>query len=146
MHGTVESVSGVGLTKVTDDKPAVKIEEKPKLPVFKREWWHSAVRLDARPVIWSLKNRPQDWSVAPRSHTFGWYLNHTPSDHSFILGHTPFFCRMYDGSLCSCQRASPRGKFQRGQKYRFWLAGRIFLHKRRATVDQAHFCNHFVKC
>src|SRR5690348_2170400 len=37
-----------------------KAEARP-LPIFKRRWWHSKNKLDARPMIWSLYNHPEEW-------------------------------------------------------------------------------------
>lgn len=50
------------------------------LPVFKSRWWYSDKRLDARPVIWSLDNRPEEWVLLGpgKDHE---RLCHMPSDH-----------------------------------------------------------------
>lgn len=41
----------------------VAVKPKP-LPTFKPRWWYNPRRLDARPVIWSLYNRPEEWTVS----------------------------------------------------------------------------------
>jgi hypothetical protein len=52
------------------------------LPIFEPEWWFSRWRLDARPVIWSLLNHPEEWKETSPGVMF-----HTPSLHEFRLGY-----------------------------------------------------------
>lgn len=58
--------------------------EPPKLPTFEPRWWHKPGRLDARPVMWSLRNRPDEWEPADRPPV--WLLRHKPSGHVFHIG------------------------------------------------------------
>jgi len=43
--------------------PALKQEVKVNPPVFKWRWWYSDDRLDIRPVLWSLRNHPEEWEI-----------------------------------------------------------------------------------
>lgn len=127
------------------------LQKKDDLPVFKKRWWHRADRLDARPVIWSLDNRPDDWGRAD----YGpggtlrpaWILRHKPSNHVFWFA-VVVRLEIEDNS-CSC--TSTRGRFQPFQNraikraYRRWHARNIQPEidaQNEATVRQ--FYNHFI--
>ena len=43
--------------------PALKQEVKVDPPVFKWRWWYSDKCLDIRPVLWSLRNHPEEWEM-----------------------------------------------------------------------------------
>src|SRR5262245_46164259 len=98
---TVPAIAAVSVTEADET-----------LPAFKRRWWHSARRLDARPVVWSLRNRPQDWEWAHREYT----IRHKPSDHVFWVANGPGFYALYEAN-CSCTSRSDRGRFQRLQQW-----------------------------
>ena len=66
------------------DREAVQI-----MPTFPHRWWRSQNRLDIRPVLWSLRNMPQDWSID--QHT----ITHNPSKHEFWISNGFFFYALY---------------------------------------------------
>lgn len=123
--------------------PAIKPEatevEAPALPSFTPRWWYRSDRLDARPVAWSLRNRPQDWRWRTENIT----LEHVPSRHVFWVGNGPMFYGLHEAD-CSCK--STRGRFQRlqarfvfGPAYRHWRNNHG-----RPRHDPVHFAAHFV--
>ena len=68
------------------------------LPIFETKWWFSKQRLDARPVIWSLVNHPEEWNETSPGVMF-----HMPSEHEFRLGHDrPFRALGLLHAQCSC--------------------------------------------
>lgn len=116
------------------------VVEAPALPTFVPRWWHRRDRLDARPVAWSLRNRPQDWEWRTEDTT----IVHKPSKHVFWVGNGPMSYRLYDAD-CSC--TTTRGKFQRMQAR--WVFGSAYQHWRtnhaRAQFNPEHFAAHFVR-
>lgn len=114
------------------------VPEKPELPTFKRRWWFKRDRLDARPVIWSLYNRPDDWEQ-----TSQYRLTHKPSRHVFWVGNGYGFYGLYEAN-CSCLSTSNRGRFQPFQQRAFH---RAFLTWRTPQLRENadHFAAHFVK-
>src|SRR5258708_16177680 len=83
------ALSAIGAAKIEPKHESevvakAEIEATPRLPTFEPRWWYRADRLDARPVIWSLKNRPEEWTVnyGGRPH---YYLKHHPTNHTFSL-------------------------------------------------------------
>jgi hypothetical protein len=112
----------------------------PALPTFKPRWWYEPDRLDARPVIWSLRNRPQEWEALHR----GIFLRvrHKPSGHAFVAD----ICDtgLEDGNRCGCARST--GKFQIFQNWAFRRAARAFrdLPENQSHHDPVHFASHFV--
>lgn len=115
--------------------------EPPALPTFKPRWWHNRNRLDARPVMWSLRNRPDDWEWRNEPHT----LRHKPSKHIFWVANGPGFYHLYETDGCSCLSSSNRGKFQRFQQIKFWHAFRCWRRHQPPPVDQQQFAAHFVR-
>jgi hypothetical protein len=83
-----------------------------KPPEFTRRWWYSSRRLDARPLAWSLVNRPHEWAWSSQN-----LIVHMPSTHIYWIG-TNQKAFQYDAPYCNCQSAS-RGRFQRGQQRMF---------------------------
>jgi hypothetical protein len=66
-----------------DEAEAVKIAcSRPQPPVFKRRWWFKQTRIDARPVVWSLRHRPEDWETHERD---GDRIKHKPSGYTLVL-------------------------------------------------------------
>ena len=113
---------------------------KPDLPTFEPRWWYRGDRLDARPVAWSLRNRPDDWQWHHQPYT----IEHKPSRHVFWVGNGWGFYRLYEAN-CSCTSRSRRGHFQRFQQGVF---GRAYRHWRRhqaPPVDPQQFASHFVR-
>ncbi len=127
---------------------AIKIPEQPKVPTWKPRWWYDLRKLDARPVIWSLKNRPQDWRYDryPRPIT----IIHTPSNHEFWITMGSSYLYRTDG--CGCQRSKEQ-KFQKGQHFRLrWALRQWNRHyhqklnepSKQKKIDQhKHFQEHF---
>jgi len=116
----------------------------PVLPTFRPRWWYRNYRLDARPVAWSLRNRPEDW----RWNTEGITLRHVPSDHVFWIANGSY--SLYTAN-CSCQK-NTRGRFQRFQAlfvfrpaYRYWLRWQRLKQQQEMTHDPAHFAEHFIR-
>lgn len=138
MHGAVPWNADINAVKV-EDPP----KKEPQRPTFKARWWHRHNRIDVRPVIWSLINKPQDWKLSrPYYYWRGHIITHVTTRHDFRVGKTPFSCRMDDTTRCECQRQSNGGRFQPFQKLAFWMAAKSFISKHE-KVDQNHFANHF---
>lgn len=103
---------------------------KPTMPEFKKKWWHRSDRLDVRPVIWSMENRPEEWerygSVSAIS------VQHKPSNHVFNI-----YGRMH--TTCGCSQLL----FQWGQTKRLGKAVTAFI-RRQTVITQHQFRNHFL--
>lgn len=112
------------------------------LPTFQRHWWHRNNRLDARPVIWSLENRPQEWDLRfPGSALV--LITHKPSQHTFDIGWG--FAHLYE-ARCSCNlRGDAENRFQLFQGLALKRAGRRWIRNSlRRSHDAEQFQNHFV--
>lgn len=115
-------------------------ESKPA-PVFGRRW-HSFSRLDIRPVLWSLRNRPEEWEQSE------YRLTHTPSQHTFWIGNGFWFYSLHDAN-CSCTQVSG-GKFSFIQKIQFSFARRRVSEIQRSLRSaqlakiNAQFSEHFM--
>lgn len=109
----------------------------PALPVFKRRWWYSCNKLDARPLLWSLRNRPSEWYYVPEH--FHSYFEHKPSKHRLTQVISLAMSRMYDWRLsaeCSCSGS----EFQLGQQQQINREiGRLL-----ASRVSAQFAAHFI--
>ena len=116
------------------------VETQPPLPTFKPRWWYDPNRLDARPVIWSLENRPEEWEC----HRPGIFLHvrHKPSGHDFVADTVD--TGLVDDSRCGC-RSLTNGRFQIFQSWLFRHAANALDESRRAARDPAHFASHFVR-
>lgn len=119
----------------------VETETKPALPVFKRRWWHRSDRLDARPVLWSLRNRPEEWRPS--------YLTvlHVPSGHEFWC---TWPCNGLYRAGCSCDTRGEENHFQVFQSFWFRLAAQRFVRayreaERPASERAAQFASHFIR-
>lgn len=105
--------------KTVDEKP---IGEKAKAvcPQFKPKWWYKPKRLDARPMIWSLRNKPEDWQM----HESGYHLIHMPSQHHYATDPRMEY-RPLPTSDCGCGTAyagyQPFQTFSIGRAVRSWL-------------------------
>lgn len=102
---------------------------KPTMPTFKWKWWYSSDRLDARSVIWSLENRPEEWEMPSYSSIS---VQHKPSAHRFSI---------YGGMSADCGCSQLR--FQWGQRKRLGKAVTAFI-RRQNTITQHQFQNHFL--
>jgi len=100
-------------------------------PIFKRRWWYSAERLDARPVIWSLQNHPEEWQYIDPD-----YRNrivHTPSEHEVWTGSQQ---RYRLRAECSCSSRN-------WQVFQAHLVGRA-IRQWQAQQREQQFRSHFV--
>ncbi len=113
---TLLSLLGIGaaaqLLAVDDEAKLTPPAAPPKpLPKFKKRWWwaNNMVRLDARPVAWSLKNHPEQWQQIDHERVM-----HLPSRHTFRTDNGPY--ALYS-ARCYCQSSSARnyGSFYYGQ-------------------------------
>lgn len=114
--------------------PALAVKEAPKNPPkFKPRWYFSHNRLDARPVIWSLENHPEEWQVDVP----GLSILHKPSKHTFWIGESGP-ARLFP-TECSCHTTSrlfqplQEGAFRRA--YTSWVSRGI----------RAQFASHFTQ-
>lgn len=108
------------------------------LPCFKSRWWYRRDKLDARPVAWSLRNRPQDWEWQ----TTRLKLRHIPSKHVFWTGVGG--CFLYDAN-CGCSHT--RGRFQRFQSM-FVMKPAVRAWQRLQIASRyqpEHFASHFIR-
>lgn len=93
-------------------------------PVFGPRW-HSHSRLDIRPVLWSLRNRPEEWSQTEYT------LRHDPSGHEFWIANGFWFYGLYGSDdNCSCTKVRG-GAFSFIQKVQF-----AFSRRRVAAIDR----------
>lgn len=131
-----------------------RVETKPALPVFKRRWWFRDDRLDARPVIWSLENRPEEWEVDRRSRPLT--ITHLPSKHEFWVGMGGYHlwrAPNLDGTSCGCLGLTHSGetRFQRFQQvafrraYRNWLAWNRERRAPEVSARNNQFASHFIR-
>lgn len=85
-------------------------------PSFEPLDWFDPNRLDARPLIWSLQNRPNEWkeedNIRVSHDTWRNGIKHVPSEHYFIT--EGFGLAYMTANYCDCTRG-PRTYFQRGQ-------------------------------
>lgn len=129
MHGTI------GLRKTTTIAVPY-IAERPSLPDFKPRWWYRSDRLDARPVIWSLYNHPEEWEW---QHV-GYRINHKPSSHMFWVANGRGYYRLDSvGVPCGCLSAG--GYFQMFQQIAFHKA---FTWWSTRAMDSERFADHFI--
>ena len=114
------------------------------LPTFKPRWWYSPDRLDARPVMWYLRNRPEEWE--PADNRPYWFLRHKPSRHTFRIAGPAIGLA---SANCDCSSRSDRGRFQVFQNIAFRAAVRTWMrqHERalRPPIDHEQFAAHFVR-
>jgi hypothetical protein len=123
---------------------AIEALNKPKEttpPVFKKLPGFTDDRLDARPVIWSLQHRPEEWSwVRQDPHPMGkarGYLRHNPSEHIFVaVGESS---QLYSADNCSCHHTSRA--FQDGQAVAFDAAVQAWEAERGRQQFAGHFTN-----
>lgn len=141
-------------------KPEV-VEGPPAKPDFAPRWWYRADRLDARPVIWSIKNRPEEWQainsydgceVKRRADfwAFG-YMLHVPSQHKFYI-RSGEMARLssapgmeLDGD-CGCFTAS-RGRLQPFHSLMLKSAAQGWFRQKfpEPVLDHSHFQSHFIR-
>lgn len=106
-----------------------------KLPGFRPRWWYHPGKLDARPVIWSLYNHPEEW----RWSMAGYRIEHEPSGHEFRI----WGGRRLMSVDCGCSSASGWQFMQvfalafAMRRWRKWEA-------RRPTSLHQNFASHFI--
>lgn len=116
-------------------------------PTFKPKWWYSANKLDARPVIWSLENHPEEWEAAGNpSPGQSFNILHKPSQHLFWVSSVLKQMNLRDGDHCSCQGRA----FQLGQSRTAYFAAQQWLYNsaERGPTGQEisdQFVSHFVR-
>ncbi len=109
-------------------------------PDISKPPWHSRNRLDIRPVLWSLRNRPQEWRRG------NYTLDHIPSGHRFWIANGFFHYSLYEANGCSCRRENHDGHFSLIQKIEFGAAYKAWRKSRepdRAQIN-AQFASHFI--
>jgi len=118
------------------------VKPEPKLPTFEWKWWFKKYgRLDARPIIWSLYNKPQDWERVAPINDYPQRLRHKPSNHQFYFD-TSFITQMYlVQANCGCVNQGK--KFQRFQKRALKRAVNDWRAKDAAPIHK-QFYSHFV--
>lgn len=83
MHGTFTVSAPPTATAI----PA-QIVAKPVMPEFRPKWYFSDSKVDARPMLWSLENCPEDWepigyhNPKPANWSAVYGLRHKPSNHT----------------------------------------------------------------
>jgi hypothetical protein len=93
------------IKSIKEDAPT---KTKPKvMPNFQPKSWYSPNLLDARPMVWSLLNRPEEW----RLDGGGTYLIHVPSGHYFFTSAENGY-RPANLSNCGCSTVRGYQKFQ----------------------------------
>lgn len=118
-------------------------EMKPALPaVFKPRWWYSEERLDARAVIWSLRNRPQEWKYTYESRDMK--ITHVPSNHEVWISW--YMDYRLEARHCGCSSRGAWQLFQTlavGRAIRAW---RRWERKQRGPDPiHAQFQSHFIR-
>lgn len=113
------------------------------MPVFKRRWWQGK-KLDHRPVVWSLRERPEEWRIDMSGNQMTQAF-HRPSTHSFRLDMGPWV-KLYSSNECSCQRFAR--SFTLIGSFRVWGAAYDLAHRndppKPNPVDvHRQFCGHF---
>lgn len=115
------------------------ITAEPKMPTFKPRFWYDPNKLDARAMIWSLDNRPQDWEHSGEP-SYG-YFTHIPSGHRF-LDHTWYQGGVLSNTDCDC---SSRSQYQFGHTRAVKNAMRkLFDRTVNAWAINEQFANHFI--
>lgn len=98
----------------------------PAMPEWQSLRYSKKQRLDIRPVLWSLRNKPQDWEWQRGRDTIG----HIPSGHSFWVYSMDY--HLHNSTQCSCTQAR-EGRFSFIQRRQF---GRAFASWRRWQKKQ----------
>jgi|SRR5215469_195367 len=91
-------------------------------PRFEKFDGYDPNKLDARPLIWSLENKPEEWSYPgprPDNHALAFYLRHEPSNHLFNISWHENLCGLA-AAECSCHATSHQ--FQTGQALELYAA------------------------
>lgn len=109
----------------------------PKLPSFKPRFWYNPEKLDARPVAWSLRNKPEEWEWRNPGYT----IRHKPSGHVFWVANGFGHYYLYNAN-CRCSTAT-NCKFQRFQQAVFHRAFRQWRVGQTKGVHE-HFADHFI--
>lgn len=147
MHGTIGAISAPSVTELSSVTSVT--EQLSALPTFKARWWHRADRLDARPVIWSLRNRPEEWTwvLFADGTNSGRRIVHVPSAHQFWVATRGFY--RLERANCGCNDAGGRFQlFQQGAFHRAFIRWRHDHPPQQPPViaiDHDHFAAHFVR-
>lgn len=114
------------------EQPVIQLKKEEIVPDFAPKWWHRPWRLDARPLIWSLDNSPEDWRREMR------ILCHEPSRH--CLGAST--ATLYRAG-CSCENH----RWQLFQRFQVRRAIGRWLKWEKITASaglQRQFQSHFL--
>jgi hypothetical protein len=89
------------------------------LPIFRARLW--SMRLDFRPVIWSLLNRSEEWAWSHQGCT----IVHSPSKHVFWVGNGRGHYALRSETECGCSRSRDlrapwRDQFAFHRAFRAW--------------------------
>lgn len=129
-----------GISEVQAARPQAKTSPPTPVspPIYAPRWWYSRGRHDARPIAWSLRNRPQDWSIRHADGGDFAYLTHKPSNHVFRVGsnQVPVLERR---TSCDCSYIQKYQQFQRRDLRKAYLH---FLTKDGTMAT--HFAEHFI--
>lgn len=82
-------------------------------PTFKERWWHSKSRIDIRPVVWSIRNRPDDWELSD------YCFVHTPTRCSFWIANGKSQYKLYRAPELWSDTDPPFGKLSFIQRWQF---------------------------
>ncbi len=142
MHGTIALKNSTATLELPAEIAAPSV---PNLPKFQSRWWHKPNRLDARPVIWSLYNHPEEWE--PGDSRPYYFIKHTPSGHVFRMRNGK--AALVGPQECSCLGRSEQGRFQLFQGLAFKRAARVWEynhdHPPIPPVDREQFAAHFIR-
>lgn len=100
--------------------PALKSKTPPVMPDWSSLRQSKKARLDIRPVVWSLLNKPEDWKWGYNNYT----IYHVKSNHQFWVTSGPY--RLYGADHCSCQQVADGTGFSIAQRYKFGVAFRAW--------------------
>lgn len=126
--------------------PAIQKPEQVEKPVTKEpnlsQWYHNPKwRLDIRPMLWSLYNKPEEWTQTT------YRLTHNPSCHAVYFSNGWPFYELF-GQQCDCETR----KLSLGQKWQLrravagWRStvGRVRSEVEQVKINQ-RFASHFIK-
>lgn len=117
-------------------------------PSAERRWFFRDGRLDARPIIWSLRNCPQDWVPNYVGDGTLYELTHKKTDHA-IRAYWASDYRMSSSSRCGCSNTQwqPFQTRQLGRAikgWKRWNAAQGIVHPNSSEAINKQFRNHFI--
>jgi hypothetical protein len=103
-------------------------------------------RLDLRPAIWSLRNRPEEWKMSLP----GYIVIHIPSDHRFWISFGSYAMPYLTGE-CSCEEIPSRNapsfidRWNFMLAFRAWRKGRLNRESDGMVNINRQFASHFFR-